>query len=203
MATITSSITPELIDQAMDYVQYRELIDTLLKENKTTGNNHSEIMLDYARINVQRMKRWDKTSTVSEEAVELVRKISRSQIWLILTEGWCGDAAQNIPYIEKLAAFNDKIDVKYILRDENLDVMDDFLTNGGRSIPKLIALDEETWELDFTWGPRPQELQEMMLGYKQDPKGVSSEEFKKNLHLWYARDKNQTLESEFKQLLTQ
>ncbi|GAB3646807.1 thioredoxin family protein [Echinicola sediminis] len=202
MTAITSSITPELIDQAMNYTAYRELIDKLLQENKTTGDNHSEAMMDYARINVQRMKRWDKTSKVSEDIQELIRGIEQDQIWLVLTEGWCGDAAQNIPYIEKLAAYNEKISVRYILRDENLDVMDEYLTNGGRSIPKLIAMEEGSLEELFTWGPRPQELQKMMLEYKNDPKGVSSEEFKKSIHLWYARDKNQSIESEFVQLLT-
>ncbi|QDH77600.1 thioredoxin family protein [Echinicola soli] len=203
MTAITSTITRELIDQSMDYAQYRILIDQLLLENKTTGNNHSAAMMDYTRINVQRMKRWDKTSKVSEEAVALVKKLERKQIWLVLTEAWCGDAAQNISYIEKLAAFNEKVKVRYILRDENLAVMDEFLTNGGRSIPKLIALDEKTLDVLFTWGPRPQPLQEMMLAFKEDPQGVSTEEFKKTIHLWYAKDKNQTLDSEFKVLLTQ
>ncbi|GGF19707.1 thioredoxin family protein [Echinicola rosea] len=203
MTVVTSKITKDLIEQSLDYAQYRALIDQLLKENKTTGTNHSEAMMDYTRMNVQRMKRWDKTSIVSEEASAIVKKLERKQVWLVLTEAWCGDAAQNISYIEKLAAFNDNVKVRYILRDENLAVMDEFLTNGGRSIPKLIALDEETLDVLFTWGPRPRPLQEMLVAYKEDPKGVSSEEFKKNIHLWYAKDKNSTLESEFKALLTQ
>lgn len=160
-------------------------------------------MMDYTRMNVQRMKRWDKTAKVGKGAVEAVKKIARGQVWLVLTEAWCGDAAQNISYIEKLAAFNENIKIRYILRDENLAVMDEFLTNGGRSIPKLVALDEATMDVLFTWGPRPQPLQEMMAAFKEDPKGVSAEEFKKTIHLWYAKDKHQTLEAEFKTLLTQ
>ncbi|WP_245949482.1 thioredoxin family protein [Echinicola strongylocentroti] len=152
MTAITSLITHELIDQAQNYSDYRALIDRLLLENKTTGDNHSEAMMDYTRINVQRMKRWDKTAKVSETAAASVQKIDRNQVWLVLTEAWCGDAAQNIPYIEKLAGLNDKIQLKYILRDENLEVMDEFLTNGGRSIPKLIALDAASLEILFTWG---------------------------------------------------
>ncbi|WP_200974211.1 thioredoxin family protein [Echinicola sp. 20G] len=202
MTTITSSISHELIDQAMSYTQYKELIDQLFSESRTTGNNHSEAMIEYTRINIQRMKRWDKTSKVGEEAVELVKKLDRKQVWLVLTEGWCGDGAQNMPYIEKLAAFSDLVEVKYILRDENLEVMDDYLTNGGRSIPKLIALDKETLEELFTWGPRPSELQKMVMDYKADPQGVSQPDFNNRVHLWYAKDKNQTLERDFVTLLS-
>ena len=60
-------------------------------------------------------------------------------IWLIITEGWCGDAAQCIPTIEKIAAESKNIETHYVLRDENLDLIDEYLTNNARSIPKLIA----------------------------------------------------------------
>ncbi len=202
MSTITSSISEGLIDQAMNYAEYRGLIDLLLEENKTTGDNHSDTMLDYTRINVQRMKRWDKIAKVGEEIQDEVRKIDSPQVWLILTEAWCGDAAQNIPYIEKLASHNENIKIRYILRDENPEVMDDYLTNGGRSIPKLVALEEGTLQEKFTWGPRPQEVQQKMLDYKANPDSMSAEEFKSSIHLWYAKDKNSTLEKEFLSLLT-
>ncbi|MDN3668259.1 thioredoxin family protein [Echinicola jeungdonensis] len=202
MSTITSSISPELIDQAMNYADYRGLIDQLLEEDKTTGDNHSETMLDYTRINVQRMKRWDKTAKVGEEIKEAIQEVDSPQVWLVLTEAWCGDAAQNIPYIEKLASHNENIKIRYLLRDENPGVMDQYLTNGGRSIPKLVALEEDTLEEQFTWGPRPQVVQQKMLDYKANPESMTSEEFKKSIHLWYAKDKNSTLEKEFLSLLT-
>ncbi|WP_215226352.1 thioredoxin family protein [Echinicola shivajiensis] len=202
MSNLISVITPEVVANSMNYAQYRELIDQLLVENKTTGEDHSERMLDFTRLNIQRMKRWDKTAKISEEAVHLVKLIDRKQIWLVITEGWCGDAAQIVPYFEKLASYTDGIEVRYILRDQNLAVMDEYLTNGGRSIPKLIALDAEDLEEMFEWGPRPKELQEMILDHKRDPKGVSSEEFKKKIHLWYAKDKNKALEQEIVALLS-
>ncbi|WP_186754803.1 thioredoxin family protein [Echinicola salinicaeni] len=202
MSISTSVITPEVIENAMNYSQYRELIEQLLLENKTTGENHSEGMLDFTRLNIQRMKRWDKTAKLSEELIDAVKGIDRKQIWLVITEGWCGDAAQIVPYFEKLAENTDKIEVRYILRDQHLGVMDQYLTNGGRSIPKLIVLDAVDLEELFEWGPRPRELQEMMSEYKSDPKGVSPEEFKKKIHLWYAKNKNKALEEELIALIS-
>lgn len=203
MTDHSSLITRELLDRSIDYATYRNLIDTLLIENKTTGENHSEVMLDYTRINVQRMKRWDKTSKISEEAQSVVEAIDSPQTWLVLTEAWCGDAAQNMPYLEKLASLNPLLKVRYLLRDENPALMDAFLTNGARSIPKVIGLDEDSLEVLFDWGPRPKELQDLMLAYKQNPNGESPEDFKKSVHLWYAKNKNQHLEKEFVDLFSQ
>lgn len=195
------SITRDLINHAMTYKAYRELIDKLLAENKTTGQNHSEFYVDYTRMNVQRMSRWDKTAKVSPELMAAVEAVKEEQIWLIITEAWCGDAAQNIPYIIKLAELNPRIQVRLILRDEHPEVMDEYLTNGTRSIPKLVAMTADlTCEL-FTWGPRPASAHELMMEYKRDPKGLSFQEFSETLHLWYARNKNQELESELLPLI--
>lgn len=195
------SITRDLINHAMTYQAYRELIDKLLAENKTTGQNHSEAYLDYTRMNVQRMNRWDKTAKVSETMREVVEAITEDQIWLVITEAWCGDAAQNIPYIIKLAELNPHIQVRLILRDEHPEVMDEYLTQGTRSIPKVIGMTADlTCEL-FTWGPRPPSAHEQVMEYKRDSKGLSYKEFSETLHLWYARNKNQELESELLPLI--
>ncbi|MBC6367355.1 thioredoxin family protein [Algoriphagus sp. AK58] len=195
------SITLDLINHAMTYGAYRELIDKLLLENKTTGSNHSEAYLDYTRMNVQRMARWDKTAKVSDTMRDAVEAITEDQIWLVITEAWCGDAAQNIPYIVKLADLSSRIQLRFILRDEHPEVMDDYLTHGTRSIPKMVAMTADlTCEL-FTWGPRPASAHELVLEYKRDSKGKSYKEFSETLHLWYARNKNQELESELLPLI--
>ena len=121
------------------YKAYREYIDVLHAQDKTTGNNHSEAMLAYSKMNVTRMKRLDKTALIRQDLAEVILSLT-NQKWLILTEAWCGDAAQNIHWINKMAALNSAIQVQLILRDENTDIMHDYQTNGGNSIPKLIAL---------------------------------------------------------------
>ena len=195
------SITGNLISHALTYASYRQLIETLLSENKTTGHNHSEAFLDYTRMNVQRMSRWDKTAKVSDILREAVLAIREDQLWLVITEAWCGDAAQNIPYLVKLAELNPRIQLRFILRDEHPEVMDDYLTEGARSIPKLIAMTSDlSYEL-FTWGPRPATAHQLVMDYKKNSKGMSYMEFSETLHLWYARNKNQELESELLPLI--
>lgn len=198
METISQQgvITPSVINEALNYQEYRQLVDRVLAEGKTTGPNQSEALTNYTKINVQRMKRWDKVTQIREDLQELIAKVDRKMLWIVLTEGWCGDAAQNIPVIMKMAELNPNIEVKFLLRDENLEVMDAYLTNGGRSIPKLIALDAESLEELGTWGPRPAPVQEMVMEHKKNPQ-ESYAEFSEKIHKWYAKDKAQTVQNEF------
>ena len=201
MSTATDQIiTPEIIDQAMDYEAYRSMIDDLLEEGKTTGTNHSDAMIDYTKMNVQRMKRLDKQVELSESLQEELEALDRKRIWLVLTEAWCGDAAQNVPVIAKMAEQTDNIDLKFILRDENLEIMDEYLTNGGRSIPKLVCLDAETLDELGSWGPRPAEAQQKAMQWKKD-ESISKEEWAEKLHKWYASDKTEQLQDEFEELI--
>lgn len=182
------------VENSMTYAGYVKLIDDLLAEGKTTGPNQSEAMVGYGKLNRQRMRRIEKTLATDPSAVEALRNIDRPQIWLIITEGWCGDAAQNVPVIERLAAESGRIETRYVLRDENLELMDRFLTNGGRSIPKLIALDAETLEVVGDWGPRPQPALELFAKLKAD--GVEKAEILEQIQRWYIADKNQTVQRE-------
>ncbi|WP_057937447.1 thioredoxin family protein [Algoriphagus resistens] len=198
----TELITPELIASAQNYSEYRKMIYELLAEEKTTGTNHSESYLNYTRMNVQRMNRWDKTAKISPELEKIVTSIASPQVWLVLTEAWCGDAAQSLPFIAKLAELNPLIKLKFVLRDENPALMDAYLTEGARSIPILIGLDEDLAKELFVWGPRPEYLQNRLKAYKLDPQNITPKEFADGTHLWYARDKNQSLEKELTPLIS-
>jgi hypothetical protein len=177
------------------------MIDQLLAENKTTGSIHTEAYLEYTRMNVKRMNRWDKTAKISPETEKAMKSIPISLTWLVITEAWCGDAAQNIPFLAKLADLNPQIELKLILRDEHPELMDAYLTDGARSIPKLIILSEDLSEVLGTWGPRPEILQDRQRAYKLDDLGVSPKDFSEGTHLWYAKDKNESLERELMELL--
>ena len=187
------------IEKSMTYAEYIKLIDDLLVDKKTTGTNQSEVMFNYGKLNRQRMHRLEKTVEINESLREKARKTERKQIWLIITEGWCGDAAQNIPIIEKIAAESGLIETRYILRDENLELMDAYLTNNARSIPKLIALDAETLEELGTWGPRPQIAMDYF--YEMRESGIEKPLMMENLQRWYNSDKNQAIQDEFERLL--
>jgi hypothetical protein len=193
-------ITKEIINRGYTYPQYRKLIDDLLREGKTTGNNHSESLIEYTKVNVQRMNRLDKTIDINEDLKKEIANLEKKLIWVVLAEAWCGDVAQNLPVIAKIVDLSKNIDLKLILRDGNLNVMDAYLTNGGRSIPKLICLDPDTVEELGTWGPRPAEVQEGFLKDKADP-NIPSDERYKNVQLWYAQDKSQSIQREFLKLI--
>jgi hypothetical protein len=188
------------LEKGISYAEYRNLVSDLLKEQKSTGPNQSEALYNYSLLNDRRMKRLDKTSKLSNDTIEKVKKIAKPQTWLVLTEGWCGDAAQNLPFLSKMADENENVDLKLVLRDENLELMDAFLTNGGRSIPKLIALDEDKNVL-FTWGPRPSVATKMIANYKEE-NGVVDAKIKEDLQRWYNKDKGVNVQEDVISLLS-
>lgn len=197
----TTAISPELIKSAYTYKQYREFTDELLSKNKTTGENHSEAMIHYTKMNQHRMNRLDKRTELKPELVEKLSNFNRRVIWLVLTEAWCGDAAQILPVLQKMAEVTSNIELKFILRDENLEIMDEFLTNGrNRSIPKLICVDAETCEVLGEWGPRPELAQDLYLSLRNQS-GLLYQEVAERLHKWYADDKTEAVQNEFVQLL--
>ncbi len=193
-ATMTRLFDESRIAKAMSYAEYWALIEKLLAEGKTTGDDHSPAMIEYTKMNVQRLKRGDMQAVVSPPLAEAIKAISKPQVWVVLTEWWCGDAAQNIALFPKMAALNPKITLKFLLRDENPDVMDAFLTNGARSIPKFIVLDGENHTVLAHWGPRPAYMQELAVEYKAGK--LSKDDFQKALHLRYAQDKYRALNEE-------
>jgi len=197
----TQLINPELIASAQHYSEYREMIDQLLTESKTTGINHTESYIDYTKMNVQRMNRWDKTAKISSELEQIVTSISTPQVWLVITEAWCGDAAQTVPFMAKLADLNPLITFKLVLRDENPALMDAYLIEGARSIPVLIGLAEDLTKELFVWGPKPEFLKNRLKAYKLDPQNITAQEFSDGTHLWYARDKNKALAEELTPLI--
>ena len=200
--TAEKIIAEEIIDYAFTYEEYRDMIDELLEQAKTTGDNHSDEMIHYTKMNVQRMSRWDNRVKLNDSLANKLDNLDEDWIWVVLTEAWCGDAAQNIPALVKMAETTENIDVRFILRDQNLDIMDEYLTNGGRSIPKLVCLDAETLEEIGTWGPRPEMAQQKAMEWKEDD-SFSKEEWAKNLHKWYAKNRNKELQKEFEQLISE
>ncbi|MDZ7715776.1 MAG: thioredoxin family protein [Balneolaceae bacterium] len=195
-----SVITREIIEESMSYSEYRKLIDELLEEGKTTSGDDSDEILHYTRMNIQRMNRLDKRTELNDTLLRKISALDSQWIWLVLTEGWCGDAAQNVPVLNKIAETSANIDIRFILRDKHLDIMDEYLTNGGRSIPKLICLDANTLEEIGTWGPRPAVIQEKAMEWKDDD-SITKEEWAEKLHKWYAEDSTQELQDEFTELI--
>jgi hypothetical protein len=188
---------------ALSAQTYNELNEKLKRYLETIDpNSLSELELQrlgFLKLNMQRIGRINKTYSPGEKVVDEVSKIDSPQLWMILTEGWCGDSAQNLPYIAAIAGLNSNIVLRILERDKYPEIMDKYLTDGiSRSIPKLIAFDIEGAEL-FQWGPRPKEAKELVRHLKSE--GYNKKEFTEKLHLWYGRNRGNNIEAEFLELL--
>lgn len=185
----------KILHNGMTYKEYTQnVIEEVKHTNHATLNEHDLEMFEYKKLNLQRSGRIEKSYEVSEELKNEIQNIKEKQIWMVITEAWCGDSAQNLPFIAKMISVNSNIDLKIILRDSHPEIMDLYLTNGSKSIPKLVAFDEKGNEL-FTWGPRPKVIQELMNQWKSD--GIVKPELYEKLHLWYGRNRGREIESEF------
>lgn len=178
------------LNSALTYSEYLEQIE---KELAGTPSNEEERMIyDYTKLNATRLKRLNNTQRVPKEVADKIKAISDKVYWIVLTEGWCGDAAQSVPVLNKLQELNPNIEMKLLLRDSNLELMDRFLTNGGRSIPKLLVYDPKEEKVLGTWGPRPTEATKLIADYKEEH-GVIDDEIKTQLQQWYNKDKGNGL----------
>ncbi len=200
----TEQTTQELIKaalpKAMSYSEYRQLASELAKEGKSTGPEQTEALTNYTQLNDRRMKRWDKTLKFDEEAITKVGKASQKTTWLVLTESWCGDASPSLPVMNKISDLNPNIRLKIILRDENVELMNRFLTNGNMSIPKLIAIDDESGAVIGNWGARSKAATKLVEDYKKEH-GKLTAEFKQDLQVWYNNDKGQSVLADLLELI--
>ena len=185
---------------ARSYTEYKELILNLLKKGRSTGSSQNDNLFNFTKLNEKRMKRLDKQTKLSETTKEKTQRIQKDFTWLVLTESWCGDAAQTLPILNKFTETNPKIELKVVLRDDNADLMNGFLTNGSKSIPKLIVLEKGTNNVVSTWGPRSEKASNLVNNYKEKH-GKLDAEFKKDLQLWYNSDKGVHIERDLVDLL--
>lgn len=193
-------IVQKALLKAMNYGIYRTIVDEHSRLGTSTGPNQTEALSNYTMLNQRRMKRLDKTTKLLPEDIAKIKEFKGDVTWLVLTESWCGDAAQTMPVMQKMAELSDGITVKVVLRDENLELMDEFLYNGGRSIPKLIAIDNTTKKVIGDWGPRPSIATKMVDDYKEEH-GKLTPEFKQDLQVWYNKDKGQNTVQDLLKLL--
>ncbi len=193
-------IVQKALQKAMNYDTFRAMVDEHARQGTSTGPNQTEALTNYTMLNQRRLKRLDKTTKLSPEDIIKIKEFTGNVTWLVITESWCGDAAQTMPVMQKIAQESEGIEVKVVLRDENLELMDEFLYNGGRSIPKLIAIDNNHQTIIGDWGPRPSIATKMVDDYKE-AHGKLTPEFKQDLQVWYNKDKGQNTVQDLLQLL--
>lgn len=199
MKKTNKELIQEGLSKAIAYGDYRKKVSELAKAGQSTGSEQTEALANYTLLNDRRMKRFDKTVKVDEDAVTQIKTVAEPLTFLVLTESWCGDAAPTLPVMNKIAERNDHINFKVLLRDENTELMNRFLTNGAKSIPKLILLDADN-EVQGTWGPRPKAAAQLVNDHKEKY-GELLPEIKEEIQYWYNIDKGRTTLKEIVELL--
>jgi hypothetical protein len=184
------------------YSEYRKLLSDLLLEKKSTAAEQTEKLTHYSFLNEGRMKRLDKTLSLTKENTNKLKTLQKEYIWLVISEGWCGDAAQILPVFHKMELASDKkIDLKIVLRDENEALMNLFLIQKAKSIPILIIIDKQTGLVADHWGPRPKGAKKMIEVYKKNF-GIIDEVAKTELQRWYFKDKGISTQNEIIEIIS-
>lgn len=184
----------------MNYAEYLSLFDPILNGTMRTTPYDDPHFMEYTKLNQSRMNRWQKKGELAQESISTIQSITSPQTWVVITEPWCGDASHIVPFIAKMAELNPQIDLRIQLRDASDSEILNYLTDGSRSIPKLIVRDEFGKDL-FFWGPRPKPCQDFFFELRD--KGVDPKERKIEIQNWYNRDQGQTLQKEIVQLIKQ
>ena len=195
-----NGLVKEALKDAMSYDQYKLLVAQHAQDGSSSGSEVTESLVDYTMLNHRRMKRWSKTLRLESDVLNTLAAKKTAVAWLVITESWCGDAAHATPVMEKFALENPNISLKVVLRDEHPALMDAFLTNDARSIPKLIAFDLENDTIIADWGPRPTNATELVNDYKATH-GALTPEFKQDLQMWYNKDKGRDIANDLLSLL--
>ncbi len=190
---MTTDLIKTSLAKAIPYEEYFNRVEAGVEGDSMYNNENLDY---YTKLNYQRMKRLNKTVTLNSQLLNAGEEISCDLTWLVITEGWCGDAAQILPVLNKVSEAIDKIDLKIVYRDQNLELMDEFLTNGGKSIPKVIIIDKNTMEVKGSWGPRPEPAQDMFLVYKNSETKIEYKDFQVEMQKWYAKDKSEHIQKE-------
>ena len=191
------------MSRSFTYSEYKTFFEELVKQGATTGLNQSDRLIEYTKLNLSRSKRVEKKFKPLEETRTFFKNINQPIKLKIITEPWCGDAAQIVPALAAIAELSDKIEAEIVLRDENEELMNQHLTNGGKAIPVAIIIDAETNKALGHWGPRPTVAQQMVMDYKAKPENERSsfDEFVQEMQQWYNKDKTASIQNELIQKL--
>ena len=194
-----NSILKNSLSNSLSYPEYRNLVTTFFTNGSVTGLEQLESLLHYTKLNEARMNRLDKTMKVVDDVKLNLINLDKKYTWLVISEGWCGDAAQILPILNKMSEVTNNINLRIVLRDENSDLMNQFLTNGSKSIPIVIILEEDLKVIN-TFGPRPNAARKIVEEYKLK-NGTIDETLKIELQKWYLADKGFSTQREIVELM--
>ena len=182
----------------MNFEAYHRLFDTILNNPAPAAPYDNPDYFNYTKLNASRSRRWLKNGVLSEELKTVLKAIDRPMKWIVITEPWCGDASHIVPFIHLMSQENPLIEAEYELRDQEPFRINDYLTNGSKSIPKLVIRDAEGNDL-AVWGPRPEGCQELYDRLKKE--NADFETLKIELQQWYNNNEGKEIQEELMVIL--
>ena len=182
----------------MNFNEYLTYFKDLLDNTTPVAPYDDEEYQQYTKLNWSRTNRWLKKADIDPGVQERFEQINQPQEWIVITEPWCGDAAQCMPFIHLMAEMNPLITLRIVLRDQPPFLIEEYLTNGSKSIPKLIIRNAEGQDIGV-WGPRPAPAQ--ALFEKLQAETEDFEVIKETIQKWYNTDGGKTIQQEIVALL--
>ncbi|ACU06757.1 Thioredoxin [Flavobacteriaceae bacterium 3519-10] len=171
------------------YWQLALTFDEYMQESKrrVTDTPRTDEYFEYYELGLHRMERTLKTFKIDEQMLETLKSKDFVGRILIISEPWCGDASATVPAV---ATFFEAagIDVKVFLRDSDTSLIDQYLTNGTQSIPKILILDQDL-SVKNVWGPRPEFGNQLLAKFKENEASYPREEFYNDLQVYYAKNR--------------
>lgn len=173
----------EYWDKGISFEKYLKNTEETIQKLEVSDDTG---MLEYHKLGLQRMTRMVQRYSPDAEQLKTLESKHFTGKVLIISESWCGDASQCLPTVSKF--FEGKNEVRIVYRDENPDLMNQFLTNGAQAIPIVLLLDEN-YNVINHWGPRPAHGLELLKKFKENPETYPREQFYNDLQVYYAKNK--------------
>lgn len=179
-------------------ITFEEYIRIAKQRLENPSNQQEADYKQYYELGLQRIDRTLKKYVADEEQINLLNARNFDGKILIISEAWCGDASATVPALVKF--FEGHNEVRIFLRDSDTSLIDQFLTDGTQSIPKVLILDSD-FNVKNSWGPRPKFGKELLMKFKADPEAYPREQFYNDLQIYYAKNRGKDAIQEIVELL--
>jgi hypothetical protein len=113
------------------------------------------------QTHADRMEALRVSLVLDEDALAAVKGLSRDVRVVAIAEDWCGDVVRFVPVLQRLADESGHAEVRYLSREQRLDVLARFLTNGGEALPKFVFFNDAFVECG-NWGPMPASCRDLV-----------------------------------------
>lgn len=193
-------ITPTILEQAIDWEAYLQLMKDMVASPNPPGKYADPKMQRYTESNLERTNKVLDKMVLNQKLYNALSELNEEWIWLVISEPWCGDASWGTTALYLIASASDNIEFKLLLRDTHMDIITAYQTNGGNAIPKLVCLRKRDMAELGTWGPRPQILQNKINEFKQDT-AFDFKDSVRRIHAWYEEDMTVRIQDEILDLV--